>query len=249
MSSTTAGNAAVGAPLNGRSAVISGASRGIGLECARALHAAGAKVVLVARTKAALGRVTRELGERASAIECDVADPANVQRALAKIRATLGGAPDILVNNAGMFVLAPVERTTVDEFERMLRVNLTSQFAFVREFLSDLRQERRGHIVTIGSIADHLAFPDNAAYAASKYGARGLHEVLRAELRGSGVRATLVSPGPVDTTLWDDVDPDARPGFTPRREMLTASAVADAVRYVVTRPGDVNIDEMRLSRA
>jgi NADP-dependent 3-hydroxy acid dehydrogenase YdfG len=73
--------------------------------------------------------------------------------------------------------------------------------------------------------------------------------VLREELRGSGVRATLVSPAPVDTALWDDIDPDTRPGFTPRREMLAATAVADAVRYVVTRPGDVNIDEMRLSRA
>jgi NADP-dependent 3-hydroxy acid dehydrogenase YdfG len=92
-------------------------------------------------------------------------------------------------------------------------------------------------------------FPENGAYAASKHGARALHEVLRLELRGSGVRATLVSPGPVDTSLWDAIDPDRRPGFTPRSAMLDATAVADAVVYAVTRPGAVNIDELRLSRS
>jgi NADP-dependent 3-hydroxy acid dehydrogenase YdfG len=73
--------------------------------------------------------------------------------------------------------------------------------------------------------------------------------VLRAELRGSGVRATLVSPGPVDTPLWDPVDPDRRPGFTPRAMMLSPEAVADAVLYVVAQPPDVNVDELRLSRS
>jgi NADP-dependent 3-hydroxy acid dehydrogenase YdfG len=246
MSSTTA---ASGASLQGRSAVITGASRGIGLECARALHADGARVVLIARSVDALGSAARELGNQATSIPCDMSDPDVVERTLADIRKTLGDAPDILVNNAGQFFLAPIERTSVEDFDRTLVVNLTSQFAFVREFVPDMRRRGRGHVVTIGSIADHLAFPENAAYAASKYGARGLHEVLREELRGSGVRATLVSPGPVDTALWDDVNPDARAGFTPRAEMLSATAVADAVRFVVTRPDDVNIDELRLSRA
>ena len=112
-----------------------------------------------------------------------------------------------------------------------------------------MRERARGHIVTIGSIADRVAFPENGAYAASKFGLRGLHEVLRAELRGSGVRATLVSPGPVDTALWDEIDPDNRPGFSPRASMLAADAVASAVVYAVTQPADVNVDELRLSRA
>ena len=246
MSSTTAADASA---LRGRSAVISGASRGIGLECARALHSAGAHVVLVARTADALGRATRELGQHASAIECDMADRASVQRTLAKIHTTLGGAPDILVNNAGRFLLASVENTSVEEFEGTLQVNLIAQFAFIREFVQEMRSRKRGHIVTIGSIADHRALPENAAYAASKFGARGLHEVLREELRGSGVRATLVSPGPVDTSLWNAVNPDTRPGFTPRAQMLSAAAVAGAVRYAVTLPDDVNIDELRLSHS
>lgn len=243
----TAGEVAADAPLHGKSAVISGASRGIGLACARALHGAGARVVLVARGADALGRVTRELGRHASAVACDVADSGDVEQALVSVRATLGSAPDILINNAGTFLLATVERTTLADFERTIQVNLTSQFAFVREFLGDMKQRGSGHVVTIGSVADHRALPENAAYAASKYGARGLHEVLREELRGSGVRATLVSPGPVDTTMWDEVDPDERPGFTRRADMLAAPAVADAVGFAVTRPPDVNVDEMRLS--
>lgn len=229
--------------------MISGASRGIGLECARVLHAAGAHVVLVARTADALSRATRQLGHHASAIECDMADRGSVERTLARIHTTLGGAPDILVNNAGRFTLASIEKTSVEEFERTLQVNLSAQFAFLRAFVPGMRAKKGGHVVTIGSIADHRAFPENAAYVASKFGARGLHEVLREELRGSGVRATLISPGPVDTSLWNEVNPDTRPGFTPRAEMLAATAVADAVRYVVTRPREVNIDELRLSRS
>jgi NADP-dependent 3-hydroxy acid dehydrogenase YdfG len=245
MSSTTDGSAT----LAGRSAVVTGASRGIGMECARALGKAGAELVLVARDMPAMTDLGKEIGGRISAISCDLAYPDIVASVLQKIRERLGGAPDILVNNAGHFFLAPVEDTSVEDFERTLRVNLTSQFAFAREFLPDMRRRKRGHIVTIGSIADHSAFPENAAYAASKHGARGLHQVLRAELRGSGVRATLVSPGPVDTTLWDEVNPDERPGFTPRSRMLTAVAVADAVHFVVTRSDDVNVDELRLSHS
>jgi len=245
MSSTTAADTA---PLSGRSAVVTGASRGIGLECARALHAAGARLVLVARSMDALARAGTELGSRAFAIACDMSEPDAVQAALQKIRVELSGAPDILINNAAQFFLAPIERTSVNDFDRTLLVNLTSQFAFVHEFLPDMRERKRGHIVTIGSIADRHAFPENAAYSASKFGARGLHEVMRRELRGSGVRASLVSPGPVDTTIWDGVNPEARPDIPPRSQMLSAAAVAESVRFVVTRPDDVNIDELRLSR-
>jgi NADP-dependent 3-hydroxy acid dehydrogenase YdfG len=104
-------------------------------------------------------------------------------------------------------------------------------------------------VVTIGSIADRQVFPENVSYAASKFGARAVHEVMREELRGSGVRVSLVSPAPVDTAIWDAIDPDHRPGFTPRAMMLRPEAVADAVLFVLTRGADVNIDELRLSRA
>ncbi len=89
----------------------------------------------------------------------------------------------------------------------------------------------------------------NVAYSASKFGLRGLHEVLRAELRGSGVRATLVSPGSVDTALWDVVEAESPPGtYTARSDMLRPEAVAAAVLYAVSQPGDVNVEELRLRR-
>jgi NADP-dependent 3-hydroxy acid dehydrogenase YdfG len=245
MSSTTATDVA---PLRDRSAVISGASRGIGLACARALHAAGARVLLVARSPEALERAVRELGSAATSIPCDITDAAARQRSFAAIRAAVGGSPDILVNNAASFMLKPFDETSLTDFERMLDVNLVAHFAFTREFLPDMRSRRGGHIVTIGSIADKRALPGNAAYAASKFGLRGLHEVLREELRGSGVRATLVSPGRVDTDAWDDITAGERRGSFPRAEMLDPMAVAEAVRYAVTRPAEENIDELRLSR-
>jgi NADP-dependent 3-hydroxy acid dehydrogenase YdfG len=101
----------------------------------------------------------------------------------------------------------------------------------------------------VGSVAGRVAFPENGAYAASKFGLRGLHEVLRAELIGTGVRSTLVSPGPVDTAMWDDVDPDRRPGFTPRARMLRPEAVAAAVVFAIEQPADVNVDEIRIARS
>lgn len=235
--------------LAAKSAVVTGASRGIGLACARALHGAGARVILVARDPARLKAAKDELGERAHAIVGDMLDAAAVSHFIAEVRSLLQGVPDILVNNAGRFQLATIEQTSVVEFANTLRVNLTSQFAILRDFLPDMHRRGWGHIVTIGSIADHMAFAENAAYAASKFGARALHEVLREEVRGSGVRATLISPGPVDTPLWDEVNPDARAGLTPRARMLEADAVADAVVYVATRPSEVNIDELRLSRS
>ena len=237
------------AALAGKSVIVTGASRGIGLECARALHGAGARVILVARGGDALKTIADELGERAHAVVGDMLDAAAVSRVIAEVRALLQGVPDILVNNAGRFHLAAIENTSVAEFANTIRVNLTAQFALLHDFLPDMRERGSGHIVTIGSIADHQAFAQNAAYAASKFGARALHEVLREEVRGSRVRATLVSPGPVDTPLWDEVNPDARADLTPRARMLDAPAVANAVLYAVTRPAAVNIDELRLSRS
>jgi len=192
--------------LASRTAVVSGASRGIGLEVARALAADGIRVAMVARSADELRDRASEIGERAIAIPCDVADADAVNALVKRAAREFGGAPDVIVNNAGNFTLASVETTEPESFRAALEVNLVAPFALVHAFLAEMRKRKRGHIVTIGSIADRVAFPENGAYAASKFGLRALHEVLRAELRGSGVRATLVSPGPVDTTLWDGID-------------------------------------------
>jgi NADP-dependent 3-hydroxy acid dehydrogenase YdfG len=233
----------------GQTAVVTGASRGIGLAIASMLIGEGVRVVMVARGADALAARAEELGPFANALVCDVGDPAAIARAIGRIRELYSAAPDIIVNNAGIFSLAPVELTSVDDLRQALDVNVIGPFVFVQGFLGDLRARRAGHIITVGSIADHAALPENAAYGASKFAARGLHEVLRLELRGSGVRTTLVSPGPVDTPLWDDIHPETRPGFTPRSGMLQADAVAHAVRYALTQPSDVNVDEIRVSRS
>jgi NADP-dependent 3-hydroxy acid dehydrogenase YdfG len=230
-------------------AVVSGASRGIGLATSRALAAAGYRVAMLARGADALTAAAGSIGERAVAIVCDVTDGLALDGALARVSDEFGEAPAVLVNNAGFFSLATVDATTVDDFRSAIDVNLVAPFRLVHAFLPAMRARRSGHIVSIGSIADHVAFPENAAYAASKFGVRALHEVLRVELKGSGVRATLVSPSAVDTPLWDPVNPDERPGFTARREMLRAEAVAAAVMFAVTQPADVNVDELRLSGA
>jgi NADP-dependent 3-hydroxy acid dehydrogenase YdfG len=109
-----------------------------------------------------------------------------------------------------------------------------------------MRKAGKGSFISVGSVADHVGFPENAAYAASKFGLRGLHETLLAEYRGSGVRLTLVSPGPTDTRVWDQVDLEQRPDFTPRSGMLRPNDVAEAILFVATRPPHVSIDWLRL---
>lgn len=240
MSSTTA---AEGSRLAGTVALITGASRGIGYECARVLRGEGMLVVLVARESEALREAAASLGEQAAGIGVDFSD--DVESTARLVRRSLRTAPDVIVNNAAEFFVAPAEKTAIAAFERALRVNLGAHFGIVHEFLPDMKRRGRGHIVTIGSIADERGLPGNAAYSASKFGLRGLHEVLRNELRGSGVRATLVSPARVDTRIW--TSPGARE--IAEEGMIPASAVAEAVRYAVTQPAEVNVDELRLSRS
>ena len=153
--------------------------------------------------------------------------------------------PDFLVNVAGAFALAPIDETDPKTFDDMMALNVGAVFKLIHAFLPKMRERGSGHIVTVGSIADHVAFPDNGAYAASKYAVRGLHEVLREELRGSPIRATLISPAAVDTPIWDNIE--ERPGLPPKSAMLKPAAVADAILYALTRPEGVSVDEIRLS--
>jgi NADP-dependent 3-hydroxy acid dehydrogenase YdfG len=229
--------------LAGRTALVTGASRGIGRAIAEALAAAGVRLTLLARGADALESLAVSLGARA--VACDVTEDAQLDRLFERVSEP----PDILVNNAGRFELSTVEETSLEAFTNALDANLVAPFRLVRGFLPGMRARGSGDIVSVGSIADHTIFPGNAAYGASKHGLRALHDVLRTEMRGTGVRATLVSPGPVDTSIWDDIDPDSRDGFTPRAKMLTPNAVADAVMFAVSQPAEVDIDLIRLSRS
>jgi NAD(P)-dependent dehydrogenase (short-subunit alcohol dehydrogenase family) len=225
--------------LAGRVALVTGASRGIGAAVAGILLAEGARVIRVARTlnEAASGQVQD--------LPCDLTDPDQVSRLASRVIDQYG-APDIVVSNAGAFLLRTLEATTPAELEVQLAANIKAPFYVAKAFLPAMRQAGRGTFITVGSVADHVGFPENAAYAASKYGSRGLHETLLAEYRGTGVRLTLVSPGPTDTAVWDPVDPDNREGFIPRANMLRPADVAEAILFVATRPSNVHLDWLRL---
>ncbi len=181
---------------------------------------------------------------------CDVSNPQSVEKAAAQIRKELGGAPDILVNNAGIFGVSVVEETTPDFFVETINTNLVGPFLFVHAFLADMKGRKSGHIVTIGSIADRTIVTGNAAYSAAKFGLRAVHEVLRAELRTTGVRTSLISPASTDTEIWNSItvtDPAGKPHST--RPMLSPDDVVAAVMFALAQPERVNIDELRLSHS
>jgi NADP-dependent 3-hydroxy acid dehydrogenase YdfG len=154
--------------------------------------------------------------------------------------------PHIIVSNAGGFLLAPLEDTSDELLREQIAINLEVPFAVARSFLPEMRRRGSGMHILLGSVSDLRAFPENAAYSASKFGVRGLHEVLVEEYRGSGVQCSLVSPGPTDTTVWDPFDPDAREGFVARDAMLRPDDVAEAIVWVATRPARVHVESIRL---
>jgi NAD(P)-dependent dehydrogenase (short-subunit alcohol dehydrogenase family) len=221
----------VTAPL----AVVTGASRGIGAACATALAGAGFRVA----------RLARSLAPGAADFPCDVTDPAAVDRVARRILDELG-TPEVVVNNAGSFLLRKFEEISAADFAAQVALNLTGAFTVARAFLPAMRQAGRGTHVTIGSIADHVGFPGNAAYSASKYGVRGMHEAVAAEYAGSGVRCTLVSPGPTDTPIWDGAERGPRERLPERSQMMQADDVAAAVVFAATRPPRVRIEWIRM---
>jgi NAD(P)-dependent dehydrogenase (short-subunit alcohol dehydrogenase family) len=234
--------------LAGKTALVTGASRGIGRAIADLFESEGAVVVRVARTAAdeSPRDALRKSGghDRRIELKCDITLESDVRRLAETVLGTVG-APDVLVSNAGAFLLKPAAETSAEEFHHQLDVNVVGGFLILRAFLPAML-ERGGHVVTVGSVADHIGFPGNVAYGASKYGLRGLHEALRAEYAGKGVRMTLISPGPTDTSLWDPVNPERRDDVPDRAGMLQANDVAEAVLFVVTRPERANVELLYL---
>ena len=233
--------------LAGRIAVVTGATGGIGSATAERLAAAGAHVVLVARGMDAVRERAAALG--GVPVVADVGTETGVMRVREAVSALQAEGPDIVVHAAGAFALAPLAETSVEAFDTIVAVNLRAAFLLVRAFVPLMLERGSGHVVTIGSVAGRHAFPANGAYSASKFGVRGLHAVLAAELRGTGVRATFVEPSATDTDLWEDIDRDRNPGLPAREQMMSAGAVADAVLYAVTRPADTAIPNILVERA
>ena len=233
--------------LSGRVAVVTGATGGIGRATAGLLAGAGAHVVLVARSLEAVRAAAAELG--GVPVVADVGTETGLVRVGEAVATLQPEGADIVVHAAGAFALAPLAETSVEAFDQMVAVNLRGAFLLVRTFLPGMLKRGSGHIVTIGSVAGRQAFPSNGAYSASKFGVRGMHAVLAAELRGTGVRATFVEPSATDTGLWEDIDRDRNPGLPAREQMMSAAAVADAVLYAVTRPADTAVPNILVERA
>jgi NADP-dependent 3-hydroxy acid dehydrogenase YdfG len=234
-------------PLGGRTALVTGASRGIGARVAERLAGAGARVWLLARSEGALAEVAARTG--GTPLVADLTDEVEVWDVLDRLQDELGGPPDLVVCAAGVFGLAPVAEESVKSWDAHLAVNLRGAFLVARALLPAMLVRRGGLIVNVGSVAGRKAFPGNAAYSASKFGLRGFHEVLLEEVRGTGVRATLVEPAATDTPLWDPLDPDSDPGLPDRAAMLSPDDVAEAVLFVATRPESVRIPFLSIERA
>jgi NADP-dependent 3-hydroxy acid dehydrogenase YdfG len=204
----------------------------------------------VARSAEALRQLAGEIGRGAFAVPCDVTDDSAVKAMAGEVEAILGSAPDLVINNAGVFQVSRLDSMPPAMFDEVMSTNLFGPFYVVTAFIKQMRDRGTGHFVTVGSIADRAIFPENGAYAPAKHALRALHEVLREELKGSGVRATLVSPGPVDTAMWDGIAFGGEERTVPSANArLTPDDVAAAVLYAVTQPASVNVDELRLSHS
>lgn len=234
-------------PLEGVRVLVTGASRGIGEACARALAGAGARVILASRNRERLVQLAGEIG--GEAFPLDLADAAASLERLRELADHPLGPPEVAVNAAGVFSLAPLHLAEVEELDLNLALNVRGTFLVIRALLPALRRRGSGLFVNIGSVAGRKAFPGNGAYSASKFGVRGLHEVLLEEIRGTGVRATLLEPAASDTPIWDAVDPDSDPHLPNRADMLRAEDVAAAVLFVASRPGTVQIPLLQIERA
>lgn len=236
-------------PLAGRRALVTGASKGIGAATARALAELGALVAVTARSADAVHALAAELGAAHAAIPADMSSAEGTDKVIAATRRWAGGAPDILVNNVGAFAHALTGDQDPDGFAATLKINLEAPFRLVHAFLPAMLERKSGDIVSIGSVADKVAFTGSAAYSASKYALRATHEVLRAETRDSGVRAILVSPGAVDTDIWNPIEAQLGKRFPAREAMISADDVARAIAFALSQPRHVDIDELRLSRS
>ncbi len=238
-------------PLEGKVAAITGASSGIGEATALAFAEAGAAVALGARREDRLKELAEKIeskGGRAVALKVDVSDASSAQAFIEGTRDQLGGL-DILINNAGVMLLGPVEGAPLDEWRRMVDVNVLGLLYCTHTALPIMREGGGGHIVNVSSVAGRTANAGSAVYNFTKWGVVGFSEALRQEALHSKVRVTVIEPGFVDTELQGhNENPVVVETIDKMQkqigEILTAEDIAEAILYAVSAPPRVNINEV-----
>jgi len=232
--------------LNGRVALVTGASRGIGRHIALRLASCGATVVMAARNQALLNAVAEEIeGQNGTAITATVElrDEDSIKN-LIKTVGERAGRLDILVNNAGITHSAMLEDTATEDWDRVMQINARGPFILCREALPLLRRSPQGSIVNISSVVGIKGYAKQSAYTASKHALRGMSVALAQELRNTNIRVHVLCPGGVDTDMVGDVRPDIK-----KADLIDPEEIAELVEYLVTHRGNAVIDELRIRRA
>jgi NAD(P)-dependent dehydrogenase (short-subunit alcohol dehydrogenase family) len=225
-------------PLAGRVALVTGGGGGLGEALCRALRAAGARVAVGDVRVEAARRVATLLGDTALPLRVDVGDERSAARAVHEVVATLGRL-DVLVNNAGVDLTVPFEELGVEDWDRILDVNLRGPFLMSRQVFGMMRARGCGHIVNIVSTAAKRAWANAAAYHASKWGLLGLSHALHVEGRPHGVKVTAVIAGGMRTPFLLDRFPDLDPDV-----LQDAANVAATVVFVLTQPEETVVPEI-----
>lgn len=222
--------------LDGKAALVTGASGGIGGAIARALHAQGAVVGLSGTRREALERLAAELGPRAHVLPADLADPAAPEALIAAAEAAMGGVA-ILVNNAGLTRDQLALRMKDEDWDRVLAVDLSAAFRLCRAALRGMLRRRAGRIVSIGSIVGAIGNPGQANYAAAKAGLVGMSKALAQEVAGRGITVNVVAPGFVATPMTEALSADQRAALAariPAGRLGRPEDVAAAVVYLAS---------------
>ena len=236
-------------PLQGRIALVTGATSGFGLACARGLVRAGARVIASGRRTERLAALAAELAPHVFPLPLDLRDPPAVQRAVAGLPADLREL-DLLVNDAGLALgQEPAQRASLEQWETMIATNCTGLVRLTRAVLPGMVARDRGHVVNVGSVAATHAYPGGNVYGATKAFVRQFSQNLKVDLLGTRVRVTCIEPGMAETEFslvrfQGDAGRAAQvyQGMQP----LGAEDVADAILWCVTRPPHVDVTALEL---